>query len=218
MVPALTAAQKTALKNDIAANTNVITVTYDTGAQVTDQIKNLPNDGTTANAIAAWYNLFPGTNFFAYYATVPIAAVRGAIQWKKLTPADAVPTTPALTVQVWQARNEACRVLQNNLAMLLSPMGSGGVIDATPNRIVQGFNDALSAVPSNTGGVAQDAGWNIPNGVQSVLCRKVTNAEKLLADVTNGSGANQTGTTTGPAACTAEGDLTGPEVFVARSS
>ncbi len=127
-----------------------------------------------------------------------------------MTPVDVIPTTTALLVAVWQARNDMCMTLQMNLQLLMP--GTNGVIDATQNRTVQGFNDALSAVPSNTSGAAQDAGWGISNGVQSVLCRKVTNAEKLFADVTNGSGANQTGTTTGPAACTTEGTLTGTEV------
>lgn len=187
----LTPAQITALAADIAANTATAPGTQ--GA-----IKDLAHTHDNAFAVALWYNLTASPSFFGYYSTVPIAAVRGAIQWKKLTPADAIPTTPALTVQVWQARNDMCQTLQFNLELIMGTQPDGS-LDATPNRIVQGFNDALSAVPSGASGVSQDAGWAIPNGVQSVLNRKGTNAEKLFADTTNGSGANNTGTTTGPA-------------------
>lgn len=187
----LTPAQLTTLAADIAANAN-------TAPGTTGPISALAHTHDNAFAVAAWYNLTATPNFFGYYSTVPVAAIRGAIQWKKMTPADAIPTTPTLTVQVWQARNQMCQTLQFNIELLLG-LSSSGTIDATPNRIAQGFNDALSAVPSAAGGANQDAGWAIPNGVQSVLNRKGTNAEKLFADVTNGTGANNTGTTTGPA-------------------
>lgn len=197
----LTPQQLAALATDIAANTA-------TAPGTTGAIKDLPHTQDNAFAVAAWYNLTASPNFFAYYSSVPLAAVRGAIQWKRLTPADPVPTTPALTVQVWQARNEMCQTIQKQIELL---MGVNGV-DATQNRVVQGFNDALSAVPSGNGGAAQDAGWAIANGVQSVLNRTVTNAEKLFANTTNGSGANPTGTTTGPAVCTFEGQVSPDDV------
>lgn len=58
----LTQAQKTTLKNDIAANAN--TVTYN-GQSVA--ISTLPNDPDANTAIAAWYNLPTSPAFYAWH-------------------------------------------------------------------------------------------------------------------------------------------------------
>ena len=212
----LTAAQALSLKNDINANTNSITYPDPiTGTPITVQIKNTAaNDGTAANAIATWYNLPCAVNFFGNYATVPLAKVKGAIAWKKLTPVDAIPASPQLDVVLWTARSNACQGMQFNLQMLLTPVSAPGVpatIDATQAKVVTGFQDALSAVPSAAGGAAQDAGWA---SVQTILNRKASNIEKLLADLSGGNGAANTT----PATFTFEGTIEGTDVFAARNS
>lgn len=185
----LTAAQLAALKTDINANTNTVTFIDGANGQVVVQIKNTnANSGAAADAVAAWYNLPCAVNFFANYSTVPLSDIKGAIIWKNLTPKDAVPTTPDLAVQVWNARTIMCSACQFNVQMLLTPSSAPGqvpTIDATQSRVVTGFTDALSAVPSDTAGAVQDAG---AINVQKVLCRLATNLEKLFADVTNGNG------------------------------
>ena len=106
----LTSAQAATLATDIAANTN--TVVYDAndgqGPQ-TVQIKNTPVIGIVDDAIAAWYNLLTTVDFFGNYSKVPLSTIVGAIAWKKLTPIDAIPTTPSLSVELWTARSNASR-------------------------------------------------------------------------------------------------------------
>jgi hypothetical protein len=203
----LTAAQITALTTDLGTNTN--NVTLHDGTVV--QIKNITAQQKTSDnafAVAALYNLIATTPFWAYYRAVPVPSIKGAIKWKRLTPVDAVPTDTALNAAIWQARCQACQIDESIVRDLMS-MGTAGTIDATPASVSQGFNDALSAVPSAASGAAQDAGWATAGGVQSVLCRQGTNAEKVFADLTHGTGANQNGVvnSTGPATFVYEGAI-----------
>lgn len=179
----LTNGQITALTNDIAANTA-------TAPGTQGQIKDLAHTSDNAFAVAAWYNLLTAS-FFGYYRSVPIQQIKGAITWKRLTPADGVPIDTTLNIAIWDARRALCADLKSSVMALMS-MGSSGSLDCTPNNIVQGFNDALSAVPSAAGGAAQDAGWTGAAGVRPVMCRLGTNAEKLFASLVNGTGADNT--------------------------
>ncbi len=207
----LTSAQKTALLTDIGNNPNNITYTDETGPH-TVQIKLAPNLGLANNAIADWYNLFPGTSFFGNHSKVPLATIKGAIAWKRLTPTDAVPASPQLAVTLWTAFSMACQGCQFNLQMLMTstgPTNVAPVIDATQAKVVAGLQDALQLVPSAAGGATQDAGWA---SVQPLLCRLGTNAEKLFASTANGNGS----TNLLAATFVFEGQLAGSDVADAR--
>lgn len=203
MVPDLTTAQKQAVKADIAANTNTVLINGTPTA-----INVVPVSPDNAQSVADWYNLQASPNFFGNYATVPASDIFNAITWKNLTPADAVPTTPDLTVQVWMARNAMCQTLQMNVQTMLLGRDT---IDATKGKIRSGFQDSLSSVPSGASGASQDAGWA---AVQKILCRKLSNVEKLLADTSGGNG----GSNTTAATCTAEGQLSGADVLAIWAS
>ena len=197
----LTPAQQTALAADIQANTN--TTLYD---GVATQIKNVPHNSDGADAVQVWYNQQAAGPFYAYYTGVPIHAVQGAIRWKRLTPSDAI------SVSNFQQQALACQGIQFNIQLLIGTQTS---LDATQQPVVQGFSDALSAVPSAANGVAQDAGWTTAVGtgltLPQVLSRTTTNIEKLLANTTawgqGGSGASQTPGATGPATLVFQGNI-----------
>lgn len=177
---ALASAQLTALANDIAANT--ATVTLNTGVQ--SAMNTIAHTVDNAYTVAAWYNQPASPAFFGNYASVPLAQVKGAVSWKNLTPADAPDGTTT-----WTNRSLACQGQQFNLQMLITPAGAQNTLDATQQNVLQGLKDALNSVPSGVGGASQSAGWN---AVQKVLCRTGTYAEKLFADTTNGTGADNT--------------------------
>lgn len=194
----LTSSQLTKLNTDatlgITNNTTVLpsgTQTLLDGTVVTFQfagtaINALPHTPDAAVDVAHWYNMQASPNFFGNYSQVLCSDIFNAITWKKMTPADAVPTTPDLSVQVWNARQQACLGLQLNLQILLSGRAS---VDATKGKVVSAFQDALSTVPSAANGATQDAGWA---AVQKILCRKGTYAEKLFADTSGGAGDTNT--------------------------
>ena len=177
----LTPAQQTALGNDIAVNNIQV------GGVA---IKDLPHTADNAYAVAAWYNTLTTTPFYGNYRAVPLSLLKGCINWKRLTPTD----TPDGT-QTWANRSLACQGAQFNVQLLFST-GSNTTLDATQASVVQGLNDALSAVPSGVGGANQDAGWTGTTGVKQNICRLATNAEKLFADTTSANGSARTAAAT----------------------
>lgn len=203
----LTSTQATTLKNDIAANTTVIT--NPTTGQAT-QIKNIPiDDGGGANAIAAWYNLPCATDFFGNYATVPVEDIFNALLWKNYTPTDAVPTLDVLSATIYQARAAFAAAYQINIqTMLIGRL----ILNATKENIVSGLKDATNTnMPTGASGASQKGGWAT---VQTIICRKATNLEKLFADLAGGNG----GSNTTAATFVLEGSITGENVFAARNS
>lgn len=220
----LTQAMLTSLKNDIAANVTTITVTYDNGFQlVNQQIKNLPHDGTTANAIAAWYNLLPGTAFFANYSNVPLALVKGGIKGKNYTPTDApptaaVPSTPTsaetYALSLHTARTlfaQAFQLAVNNLLL------AADSFDATNATLVSALQDATSTnMPTGAAGANQTGGW--ATTVKPAICRKASNAEKLLADTSGGNGSTNLLAATLLYDSGRDGLLTGPDIVNAWNS
>lgn len=211
MVPDLTTPQKQAIKADIAANVNTVLING-----IATQIKLVPVSPDNAQQVANWYNLQASPSFFGNYATVPVVTIKKAIAWKKLTSAAAIPAitgvngTDQVAMLHYQNLQESCQALVLNIQTLLG-LSSDGVFDATDTQLRQGLQDATSAVPSKSDGTTQDAGWT---AAQQVICRLVTNAEKLLATPSPGNG----GSNTTAATCTAEGALTGSDVMAIWAS
>lgn len=192
----LTAAQKTALTNDINANTA-------TAPGTSGQIKDLTHNADNADAVAKWYNLFPGTDFFGNYKNVPINDIKGAITFKNYTPADVVPTADVLTATIHMARTAFAQAFAMNINNLFV---AGATFDATNPSLVAALKDATNTdMPTGVAGANQKGGWGGASGVQTKLCRKGTNAEKLFA--TTGAGADGSSATQA-ATFTFEGALT----------
>lgn len=213
MTTQLTPAQQTALLADIGNNTNQVSVD---GGTLT-AISAVPHSVDASFAVAAWYNLQPGTAFYAYYNGVPVHSIIGSIRWKRLTPSDAI------SVANYLQQSSACQGIQFNIQLLL---GFQSTLDATQNSVVQGFSDALSAVPSGTNGAVQDAGWTSEASgdvtqptLPQVLSRLATNVEKLFANTAawgqGGSGNSQTPGATGPATLIFQGTLQPTDVQTA---
>lgn len=187
-MPTLTQAQLTALKTDIAANVNTV-LNPTTGQTVA--INTIPHDdGGGANAIATWYNGFPGTTFFANYFNVPLATLKAAIKHKNYTPTDSVPangTTTTITNNQLFYMNELMVAASFQAAVNILMTGGGTTFDATNTNLVSALQDATSSnMPTGTGGASLNGGWGTT--VKPAICRAASNAEKLFADTSGANG------------------------------
>ena len=197
----LSPTQQQQLAADIAANANTIPAGQPwTGSFAGVAVSAVPHTADGAFAVAGWYNQTASPAFYGNYASVPVATIRNCINWAKLTPVDAPSSTNA-------AMFMACQGCQWNLE-LMGLIGTSGTIDCTKKNVVQGLNDALKAVPSGAGGAAQDAGWSGTTGVKQNICRAGTNAEKLFADASGGTGVD----TSHAATFTFEGSISDADI------
>ncbi len=194
----LTSAQLTSLKADIAANANTITF----GGQSV-AISAVPNNPDGNFAIAAWYNL-AASGPYVVWRDLPMETVLNTITFANMTPLDAVPTTPDLTVQVWIARSLSCQGKQFNLQNLINGRTTAPMKKTNYRAAMQ---DALTNVPAGASGALIAANWV---GVRDGAKFNATNAEKLFA-----SGA---GTNANPSDLAFEGSLLGSDVESARNS
>ena len=158
-----------------------------------------PVDGDGLNFIADALNAQAGPAFSVWRSSTPAASLFNSITWANLTPADA-PDGSALFTN----RAAACRAKQGSLQILLQ--GQSSVASKHPN-IRQGFQDALTNVPSGVAGANLGAGWAT---CKTAMIRTATVAEKLFA--------TGTGTPAAPADLGYEGNITANEVDTARRS
>ena len=129
--------------------------------------------------VAAYYNAASITNVWRPDASVD--AIKGAITWANLTPADAPDGS-----QVWLNRAMACQGKQFNLQLILGQQ-SGGTVPADVATFRAGLQDALQNIPAGAGGVTVSGGWS---NVINVLRRPGTRFEVLFSS-TDGA-ANKT--------------------------
>ena len=190
---ALTTAQLQALKADIAANTATINGV---------QIKDMPNNSDANFDIAIWYNATASPDFIVW-RDLPMEDVLNLIDFAKMTPADAVPTTPDLSVQVWNARAMSCQSKQFNLQNLTIGRSTAPMKRANYRA---GMQDCLTNIPAGASGATIAANWT---GVRDAAKKKATRGEKVLA-----TGA---GTTATPADLTFEGSLSYQDIAEARN-
>lgn len=127
--------------------------------------------GNDWQEVAKYYNAASATN--VWRPDVQRKDVFGAIAWKFLTLQGAPDGT-----QAYANRVLACQSMQMNVDLLLGKGGESLPGDSASYR--QGWQDALSAVPSGAGGAAQDAGWP---AVRDVLRRPGTRFEVLFSVV-----------------------------------
>lgn len=195
---ALTLAQKLTLRTHIQANTTVLA--FGGGnATIADTFNAASLGSGDAFLIAEWYMLQASPDFFVWRTSVPLNEITDAIDWAKLTPAQAIPTTPQLDVLVWTAKAMLCQGKQFNLQNLLLGRAS---IDASRANIRSAFQDSLTGVPSKNDGTNQAAGWA---AVEAIMKRLAKNIEKVFATGGNGDSAT-------PATLGFEGVVTGDEI------
>jgi hypothetical protein len=221
-VPNLTQAQKTALKNAINANAAQVSYTHpDTGALVTVAINaTAADDGTAANAIAAWYNQVATPDFFVW-RDLPMEVVLSLITYANMTPADAVPAVTALpanptaaqnatynnqmaALHAWNARANLCQGKQFNLQNLTIGRTTAPMKRANYRAALQ---DCLTNIPAGVAGALVAGNWV---GVRDGAKFLATQAEKVLA---TGTGSQAT-----PADLGYEGGLDPADVVDARAN
>lgn len=197
---ALSPAQKATLKADIAANNALAG-----GASIyaTTAIKDVPATSDGNIAVADFYNRTASPAFFVYRPSVPVQELYDAITWANLTPSAAPDTT-----QQWANRSLACQGKQFNLQTIL--IGSQGALNAAKANVRAGLQDALTGIPSGTGGATQAAGWVAVR--DTVLARSASWVEKLFSAGGNGSTPAQAGT------MGLEGPITAGDIDAVRNS
>jgi hypothetical protein len=184
----LSASQLMALNTDINANTATIGGT---------QIKDLPHTADNAFAVKDWYNQTASPDYFVW-RNLPMETVLNLVTFASMTPVDAVPTTPQLTVTVYQARAQACQCKQINFQNLTL-----GRTTAPMKRLGYraGLQDCLTNIPAGAGGALIAANWV---GVRDAAKFMATRGEKLFA---TGNGAQAT-----PSDLAVEGDITEADI------
>lgn len=155
-----------------------------------------------ADAIAAAFNA--ASSFIVWRTSVPVEEINDAIVWASLTPLDAVPTSDALAVSIWQARATVCQSKQTNLQLIL---GTRGAVPGNRTSIRTGLQDALTAIPSGAGGAPLVAGWP---AVRSVLQRPATVGERIFA--------TGTGSAATPGQLVTEGDISVGDILAAMGN
>jgi hypothetical protein len=195
----LTAAQKTALKANLAANTNTVTIN---GQPVA--IKDVPQGGQNAQTIADWYATTASPAYNVFRTDVAPQEIFDQVTWANFTPADA----PDATVQ-WSNRSLACQGKQFNLQILVQ---NQSVINAARVNVRAGLNDATTNLPSGASGASRSGGWA---SILTILRRSASWAEKLFSVATTGVGTDggTLGTTTNPALMTITEPITGQDVI-----
>lgn len=148
-------------------------------------------------AIAAWCNSAASPAYKVWHTSTPTSTIYDAITWGNLTPLDAADGTALFT-----NRALAAQAKQLNLQILLQ--GRETLATGKPS-IRTGLQDALTNLPTGSGGALISAGWT---AVKTAIQRDATNAEKILT-----SGA---GTSASPSTLVFEGKVTSDEASLLR--
>lgn len=165
----------------------------------------LTNDGYIDLSIAL--NQLATPNFWVYSTAVDLQAIKDAIIWANLTPADVPDGT-----QAWANRSLQCQGKQFNLQLILPVTGT---FDASKVNARVGLQDALQGIRSGVGGASQGAGWS---AVQQVLARRATFFERIFADVTLGAPVQDGSTRTLAATMVLQGAPAPADIEQARNS
>lgn len=164
----------------------------------TPELAAIPANLDGSYAVAAAMNLDASPAFTVWRTNVPVDEITNQIAWANLTPADAPDGT-----QAWANRSLACQGKQFNLQLIIA---GRALIPGNLANIRTGLQDALTGVPSGTGGATQAANWV---GVRDALKRNATVFEKVFAA--------GTGSFASPATMALEGPVSPGDVATARS-
>lgn len=178
----LTTAQQQTLKAAILAETNATFVAL--------------RDANNEQGMADFYNA--QSTFVVWQTSVPIDTITDAIDWARMTPAQAIPATGTDDILRWQARALLCQGKQFNLQNLLIGKQS---LAASRANIRAALQDCLTALPSTASGTNQSAGWT---SVQTAMQRTCSLGERLFA--------TGTGTTASPGTLVVEGVVSAQDI------
>jgi CubicO group peptidase (beta-lactamase class C family) len=123
-----------------------------------------------------------------------------AVTWANFTPTDTADGTAT-----WTNRALACQGKQFNLQTMLSGRTT---IASNRTNIRNGIQDALTNLPSGTGGATLGGGWN---AAENAMKRFARLGETIF--VTGGAGTNAN-----PSSLVAEGTITDANVVLAINS
>lgn len=193
----LTSAQKTALKNDIAANTNTVVHPFFGTVQIKDIAV---DDGTGANVIADWYNLKPGTAYWVWATGVTRSAVYN-------TTTD-VPSTWSWTTYKNQSATE-----QNAWVQIF--MGDQANFGQLNVRVGIGNIFSGAGAPSTQRDHCLAVGRRLATSFEKLFSVTVASPPNNTG---NDGVANNRGKTSNPDVMVLEGTLDGPTVFDARTT
>lgn len=197
----LTPAQLSMLKADIIANANTIPAGQPwTGSFGGLQVRDVPQSGDGAFAIAGWYSQTASPAYIVW-RDLAMETVLSLIAFANMTPTDAVPTTPALTVDVFRTRAIVCQGKQMNLQNLIISRTVAPMKQVSYRAALQ---DCLTNLPAGASGSLISANWV---GVRDAAKFDANNVEKLFA-----IGA---GTTATPSNLTYEGAISAADIETA---
>jgi len=162
-------------------------------------LSSMPQTSSGADAIATALNATANPAFVVWQSSTSAQVIFDAVSWANLTPADAPDGTT-----LWTNRALACQGKQFNLQTILAGRET---ISSNKASIRAGLQDALTSLPSGTGGVLRSGGWAT---VQTAMQRNATRAEKAL--ITSGAG-----TTGSPGNLGFEGQLSYVDIQDARA-
>lgn len=132
-----------------------------------------------AGATGAIAEYLRGDSAFVVWRSQTAASeIFNAITWAAMTPTDAADGT-----QQWLNRAMLCQAKQLNLQILLQ---GNPYIASSKQKIRDGFQDALTAVPSGAGGATQTAGWT---AVRLAMQRFASRFEQIFATGTGSAAA-----------------------------
>ena len=152
----LTPTQLATLKAAIIADPNLASARANHSLAGTTAIADYLN---APNALSVWRT------------SVSTSVLFDQVIWANLTPNEAPDGS-----QAWQCRSLACQGKQFNLQLIF---GSRDTIDQSESNVRAGLQDALTNVPSGTGGATVSAGWV---NVRTAMQRQATNLEAIFAN------------------------------------
>lgn len=185
---ALTTQQQTTLKAFVEADPVLSTI---------------PQTADGAFEVARRLALDASPDWYVYRTNVFKSEIQDAVDYARMTPAQAIPTTGADAQNTWIAKALLAQGKQFNLQNLL--LGNGDTINCARSNLRAAFQDCLTALPTTAAGGNQQAGWA---AVQLIMSRKSNVLEKLFA--TGGNGTQAT-----PSTMAVEGSLNYVEVAAA---
>lgn len=162
-----------------------------------------PMSGDGYFDLATQLNKEAAPTFWVWSKNADVQAIRSAIVWANLTPADVPDGT-----QAWANRSLQCQGKQFNIQNIVPFTGT---LDASDANLRNGLQDALQGVRSGAAGASQDAGWI---AVRNTLARKAKYIEKVLADTALGDGSTRALS----ANLVFEGSISDADVMQARNS
>lgn len=140
-------------------------------------------NGGDANGLTAYLNGASGTN--GWRSDAPVNSILDAINWAGYTPTDTIgsgDTDPLLSVKI--GRLLTVQTKQMNLQLMLQGRDR---LDCRRPQVRGGLRDAVTQVPTGTGGANSAPGGASGATVLNQCVRPLTRAELFLAAAANAS-------------------------------